>query len=166
MSIFQDWAVNKGNVKGRLVLFLFRLACLVRKQPKILLVFCLPYLVLYRVLVEWILGVELPWNLKLGPNARVFHGQALVVSDRAVIGRSVILRHSTTIGVSRTGELGVGEAPVIGDEVDVGSNVVIIGKVFVGDRAVIGAGSVVIRDVPPRCVVAGNPARVIRCLDE
>ena len=49
-----------------------------------------------------------------------------------------------------------------GEGVDVGANAVIIGAVRIGDRAVIGAGSVVVKDVPPGAVVAGNPARVIR----
>ena len=44
---------------------------------------------------------------------------------------------------------------------DVGANAVIIGAVKIGDRAVIGAGAVVVKDVPPGAVVAGNPARVI-----
>ena len=51
--------------------------------------------------------------------------------------------------------------PVLGDGVDVGANSVIIGAIKIGDRAVIGAGAVVVKDVPPGAVVAGNPARVI-----
>jgi putative colanic acid biosynthesis acetyltransferase WcaB len=45
--------------------------------------------------------------------------------------------------------------------VDVGANAVIIGAIRIGDGAVIGAGAVVVKDVPPGAVVAGNPAQVI-----
>jgi acetyltransferase-like isoleucine patch superfamily enzyme len=45
--------------------------------------------------------------------------------------------------------------------VDVGANAVILGAITIGDGAVIGAGAVVLKDVPARAVVAGNPARVI-----
>ena len=51
--------------------------------------------------------------------------------------------------------------PVIGDNVTVGANVVIIGNVTIGNNVVIGAGSVVVKDVPSNVVVAGNPVRVI-----
>jgi serine acetyltransferase len=56
--------------------------------------------------------------------------------------------------------------PVIGNNVTVGSNVVIIGDITIGDHVLIGAGSVVIKDVPSNCVIAGNPAKIIRRLDE
>ena len=56
--------------------------------------------------------------------------------------------------------------PVLGTRVDVGANVVILGPIQIGDDAVIGAGSVVVKDVPAGAVVAGNPARVIRSRSE
>jgi galactoside O-acetyltransferase len=55
---------------------------------------------------------------------------------------------------------------VIEDNVWIGSKVVILPGVRIGSRAVIGAGSVVTKDIPPRCVAAGNPARVLRHLTE
>jgi acetyltransferase-like isoleucine patch superfamily enzyme len=56
------------------------------------------------------------------------------------------------------------EPVIIEDRVWIGSKVVILPGVRIGSRAVIGAGSIVTKDVPPRCVAAGNPARVIRRL--
>jgi putative colanic acid biosynthesis acetyltransferase WcaB len=55
-----------------------------------------------------------------------------------------------------------GPSPVIMNNVDVGSNAVIIGDIVIGDGAIIGAGAVVTKSVPARAVVAGNPARIIR----
>lgn len=164
--IFQDWAINSGNPKARLILVLFRTAQLLRRAPKPFYFLGIPYLIIYRVLVEWVLGVELPWNLKLGPNARLFHGMGLVVNDQVQIGSNVILRHNTTIGVKGTLEFGDLAVPVIGNYVDIGSNVVILGAVTVGDGAAIGAGSVVVKDVPKGAVVVGNPARIIKVISD
>lgn len=163
--ILTDWSVNKYNPKGRLVLILFRIASLLSRLSSAFKWIGYPYIIFYRIFVEWLLGIELPWKLKIGSQLRLYHGQALVVNDSAVIGKGCILRHSTTIGVSRTDINFGGQAPVIGNYVDIGSNVVILGGISIGDHSIIGAGSVVVNDVPPRAVVVGNPARVIKILD-
>ncbi len=54
-----------------------------------------------------------------------------------------------------------GEPISIGDDVWIGGGAIVLGGVAIGDRAVVGAGSVVTRDVPPDVVVAGNPARIL-----
>ena len=53
---------------------------------------------------------------------------------------------------------------MIGDQVTVGANVIIIGKITIGNNVVIGAGAVVVKDVPDNCVIAGNPAKVIKSI--
>jgi len=162
LGIFQDWDVNQGNIKGRIVLVAFRAASAVSRMRPLLRWVCLPYVVLYRIVVEWILGIELPWRLSVGKGLRLYHGHALVVNDRARIGEGCVLRHCTTIGVGATSSDFTGDAPVIGDHVDIGSNVVIVGQVHVGNHATIGAGSVVISDVPAYGVAVGNPAKIVR----
>jgi serine acetyltransferase len=159
--VFQDWRANKGNPKARLVLTFFRTTQLIRRAPVPIFLVGLPVLVLYRVLVEWILGIEIPWNLKVGPGLRFFHGMGLVVNDKTVIGSNVVLRHTTTIGVKETMSFGADAAPTIGDDVDIGAHVLILGAVKVGNGATVGAGSVVIRDVPAGATVVGNPARIV-----
>lgn len=64
--------------------------------------------------------------------------------------------HCTTLG--KKGD----NRPVIGDNVSLGCNVTIIGGVHIGNNVTVGAGSVVVKDVPDNCIVAGNPAKVIR----
>jgi putative colanic acid biosynthesis acetyltransferase WcaB len=161
-NIFQDWKANEKNVKGRLVLLAFRLASMISRMPRFIRWIFLPYIVLYRIVIEWLLCIELPWHLRIGPNLRLYHGIALVINDRTIIGANCVLRHSTTIGVSVTSESFEGAAPAIGNNVDIGSNVVILGSITVGDNAVIGAGSVVTKDVPNGAVVVGNPAKILR----
>lgn len=161
---FQDWSANRGNAKGRIFLFSFRVVNYLRRCHPVLIFVFLPCFIFHRLFFEWILGIEIPWKTRVGRGLVLFHGTGVVVNDRAVIGSNVVLRHCTTIGVGRTGPLGEGDAPVIGSNVDVGSNVCIIGGVFVGDNSVIGAGSVVVSNIPPFSVAVGNPARVIKSL--
>lgn len=161
-SLFQDWAANRGNLKARFFLLSFRLSQGIRRARRPLLLIGCPYLVLHRLLWEWVLGIELPWGTKVGRNLRIFHGMGLVVNDRTVIGHDVVLRHGVTIGVKETGGFGTGDAPSLGNYVDVGANAIILGPVRIGDRARIGAGTVVVADVPAGGVVVGNPARLIR----
>lgn len=160
-AIFQDWNANSGKRKEQCVLALFRLAQWVRSWPDPVWLLGAPYLAFYRIAVEWVLGIELRFKTRVGPRLRLFHGQGLVVNEGTLIGADVALRPSTTIGSKTLADGSQSACPVLGDGVDVGANVVIIGAVKIGDGAVIGAGSVVVKDVPAGAVVAGNPARVL-----
>lgn len=160
--LFQDWNANQNRPKSRLILLMFRLAQMLRRTPMPFFILSIPYLVLYRVLVEWVLGVELPWNTHVGANFRLEHGQALVVNDCTIIGANCILRNSTTIGNKLLPNGSYSECPKIGNNVDIGANAIIIGSILIGNNVVIGAGSVVVKDVPDGAVVAGNPAKILR----
>ncbi|MEW6676744.1 MAG: serine acetyltransferase [Pseudomonadota bacterium] len=160
--LFQDWAANNRNPKIQFFLLSFRLSQLIRRQRRFILFITSPYLVIHRIIFEWILGIELPWGTSVGPNLRIFHGHCLVVNDRSSIGANVILRHSTTIGVKEIGEFGQGKAPTIGNNVDIGANVVIIGDISIGEGCIIGAGAIVTKSIPPWSVAVGNPAKVIK----
>lgn len=76
------------------------------------------------------------------------------------IGKDFSCIHCTTLG--KKGD----KRPVIGDNVSLGCNVTIIGGVHIGNNVTIGAGSVVVKDVPDNCVVAGNPAKIIRYIKQ
>lgn len=159
-NIFQDWKANSGNPKGKLVMLWFRIAHLLRQSP-ITLVLFFWYFILYRVVVEWFLGIELPWKTRIGPGFRVDHGQALVVNDGTIFGANCTVRNSTTIGNKRLKDGTYSRAPRFGDRVDIGANAIIIGPISIGDDVAIGAGAVVLKDIPANCVAVGNPARVI-----
>lgn len=159
-NLFQDWAANRGNPKGRLVMFAFRFSHALRQNPVTFVLF-LPWFLFYRVMVEWFLCIELPWKTRIGAGLRIDHGQALVVNDGTVFGRGCTVRNSTTIGNKRMKDGSYSAAPRFGDRVDIGANAVIIGPIRIGNDVAIGAGAVVLRDVPDGHVAVGNPARII-----
>src|SRR5687768_5780843 len=99
-NIFQDMRANARNPKGMLVMVLFRIAHLLRLNIFTFVLF-IPYFILYRLLVEWLLCIELPWKTRIGAGFRVDHGQALVINDNTVFGRDCTVRNSTTIGNKR-----------------------------------------------------------------
>jgi len=76
-----------------------------------------------------------------------------------VMGENCTLRNGTTIGHKQLANGSMSGSPRIGNNVDIGANVCIIGDITIGDNVVIGAGSVVVKDVPSNCVVVGNPAK-------
>lgn len=163
--ITQDWKANKGNSKGRIFLVLFRIANFLAKR-KFLFYPGLPYLLFYRLFVEWGCGIEIPWGLQVGKNLRLFHGQALVINRNVVMGENCTIRQCTTIGNKQLADGTPSASPKIGNNVDIGSNVCIIGDIVIGDNVVAGSGSVIVKSVEANCVVAGNPAQVKKRLGE
>jgi putative colanic acid biosynthesis acetyltransferase WcaB len=157
-GILQDWEANRGNWKSRSAMLLYRAAQAVGRQSPLLRLLGAPIVALYVLYVEWGLGIELNLKSKIGPGLRLYHGTGLVIHEAAVLGSSCALRHCTTIGMKN----GPADCPSIGNNVDIGSNSVVLGSIHIGDNAVIGAGSVVLHDVAPGDVVAGNPARSIK----
>jgi len=92
----------------------------------------------------------------------------VTIGDRVLFGPAVQLLTAThpVEAALRAQGLEYAEPISIGDDVWLGGGAIVLPGVTIGDRAVVGAGSVVTRDVPADVVVAGNPARVIRPLEE
>jgi putative colanic acid biosynthesis acetyltransferase WcaB len=140
----------------------FRLSYAIREAPFPMWLLGIPVLIVYRISIEWILGVEIPFKTKIGKGLSVQHGQGLVINDGAVIGEGCTLRNNTTIGVKIDNFGNKSEAPIIGNNVNIGANVVIIGPVSIGDNVIIGAGTVIVKSVPANSTVVGNPSRIIK----
>lgn len=112
-------------------------------------------------------GIDLPWEATVGPGLRIVHGWGLVISPDATLGTNVTVFHGVTIGRKddiddESGERIVGPAPTIEDGVWLGPHAIVVGGIRIGAGARIGGGAVVTTDVPPRSLVVGNPARVVR----
>jgi serine O-acetyltransferase len=115
------------------------------------------YKLAYRT-IDLVLGIDLPYTVQLGRRVRIWHHGGIVISARR-IGDDVHIRHSTTFGLARRNR--PQDLPIVGDRVDIGVGSCILGAVTVGHDCVIGAGSVVVRDLEPGTTAAGVPARTI-----
>ncbi|TYL92030.1 serine acetyltransferase [Bradyrhizobium rifense] len=109
-------------------------------------------------------GIDMPSVVQAGPGLVIVHGWGLVVNREAIIGTNVTLFNGVVIGrkdkITRSGRQT--EYPVIGDDVWIGPHAIILGGVRIGCGAIVGAGSVVTKDVPANSAVAGNPAKVLK----
>jgi putative colanic acid biosynthesis acetyltransferase WcaB len=165
--VFQDWQVNNDtSSKSRLVLLLFRIAQLSGHLPSFFHPISIAYRFIYIFIVDWLLGIDIPWDTQIGKNIKLIHGQSIVVNHEAVIGNNCTLRTCTTIGNKKLTDGSCSNSPKIGHNVDIGANVVIIGEITISDNVVIGAGSVVVKDIPANAIVAGNPAKIIKMQDK
>lgn len=124
-----------------------------------------PLSLLYKVMFrmcQWFGGMMLPYTVRVGRRVRLDHFGGMILVAQA-IGDDVTIRQNTTFGIARLDALT--DRPVIGNRVEIGAGAVILGRVAVGDDAIVGANAVVVRDVPPGAVVGGVPARVLRMRD-
>jgi acetyltransferase-like isoleucine patch superfamily enzyme len=99
----------------------------------------------------------------LNPNSRILSARQIQIGADCAIAWGVQIMDFDGHELERDGEWGPSEAPVrIGDRVWIGARATVLKGVTIGDGAVIGAAAVVTRDVPPRTLCAGNPAKVVR----
>ena len=101
-------------------------------------------------------GVEIHPGAQLGRRLFIDHGMGVVIGETAVVGDDVVLFHGATLG-GRSMRRGK-RHPTLGDNVVVGAGAKVLGPVWVGDGAQIGANAVVVKDVPSGTVAVGVPA--------
>lgn len=110
-------------------------------------------------LVRFLTGVEIHPAAEIGRRLFIDHGAAIVVGETAEIGDDVLLYHSVTLGGDSMRR--EKRHPTLENGVTVGANATLLGDITVGENASVGAGSVVVEDVPPSVTVAGVPAEPI-----
>lgn len=114
---------------------------------------------IWRKAIEIFTGIYLPWKAEIGKGLYIGHFGQIIINPMTKIGENCNLSQGVTIGIKHGGQhSGV---PVIGNRVYIGPNAILIGGIEIGNDVLIGAGAVVTTSVPPRAVVAGNPARII-----
>lgn len=107
-------------------------------------------------------------TLSIGERARINYGasiaavEAVAIGDDCYIGPYTIINDNDYHDVENKASIPPSKPVVLEDRVWLGARVIVLKGVRIGHDAVIGAGSVVLRDVPPRTVSLGNPARVVR----
>ncbi|EED35837.1 serine O-acetyltransferase [Luminiphilus syltensis NOR5-1B] len=105
------------------------------------------------------LGVDIHPAARFGSGIMLDHATGLVVGETAVVGNDVSILQSVTLG--GTGKETGDRHPKIGDGVLISAGAKILGNIRVGEGAKVGAGSVVLQEVPPHTTVAGVPAKVV-----
>ncbi len=115
--------------------------------------------VLLGKVIEMVTGICIPMQCTIEEGLKIAHFGTIFFPSHGRIGRNCSVSHGVTLGLAGHGEERGG--PVIGDRVYVGPQAIIVGKITIGNDVLICPGAVVLRSVPPRAVVLGNPARVV-----
>lgn len=105
------------------------------------------------------MGISLPFQ-NIGKGFTIYHGSAIAINDDAIIGDFVSIRNGVTIGAEYRGNRK--GAPVIGNQVWIGSNAAIVGNVTIGNDVLIAPNAFVNFSVPDHSIVIGNPAIIKR----
>lgn len=105
-------------------------------------------------------GIDIHPAAQIGSGFFIDHGTGVVIGETTIIGDNVTLYQQVTLGGTGKGE---GKRhPTIGNNVMISSGAKILGPVTIGDHSKIGAGSVVLKDVPQYSTVVGVPGRIVR----
>ncbi|WP_018259425.1 serine O-acetyltransferase EpsC [Halomicrobium katesii] len=113
---------------------------------------------------RFLTGIEIHPGATVGERLFIDHGMGTVVGETAEIGDEVVMYHGVTLG-GKSSEP-VKRHPTIKDRALIGADATLIGDITIGEDATVGAGSVVVDDVPPDTTVVGNPARPIDALED
>lgn len=108
---------------------------------------------------RFLTGIDIHPGAKLGDGLFIDHGQGVVIGETAEVGKNVTLYQGVTLG--GTGKETGKRHPTLGDNIVVASGAKVLGSFKVGSNSKIGAGSVVLCEVPENSVVVGIPGRVV-----
>ena len=110
-------------------------------------------------LARLIIGIEIHPGAQIGRRFFIDHGMGVVIGETTIVGDDVTLYQGVTLG--GTGKEHGKRHPTIGDKVVIGSGAKILGNITIGENCRIGAGSVVLRDVPDNSTVVGVPGHIV-----
>ncbi len=105
-------------------------------------------------------GIEIHPGAEIGKGLFIDHGSGVVIGETTIIGNNVTLYQGVTLG--GTGKEQGKRHPTLEDNVMVSAGSRILGSFTIGENSKIGAGSVVLEEVPPNCTVVGVPGRIVR----
>ncbi len=109
-------------------------------------------------------GIEIHPGARIGKGLFIDHGSGVIIGETAEIGDNVTLYQGVTLG--GTGKEKGKRHPTLGDNVMVSAGAKVLGSFKIGENSKIGAGSVVLKEVPPNCTVVGVPGRVVKMGDQ
>ncbi len=105
-------------------------------------------------------GIEIHPAAKIAPGVFIDHGMGVVIGETAEVGKGTVIYQGVTLG--GTGKETGKRHPTVGEYCVISSGVKVLGNIYIGDYAKLGAGAVVLKDVPPHATVVGVPGKVVR----
>ena len=109
-------------------------------------------------------GIEIHPGATIGEGLFIDHGSGVIIGETAELGDNITLYQGVTLG--GTGKEQGKRHPTLRDNVMVSAGAKVLGSFTIGENSKIGAGSVVLEEVPPNCTVVGVPGRVVKMNDE
>lgn len=161
LNIFQFIKTIIFNLNKRFIFFL-RMSLYPKKSKwwiKILIEYS-------RIKLTTQFGCFIDYNAKIGSNIKFPHPNGIIIGSGVEIGSNCIIYQQVTLGGKIIGDAQNMNYPKIGNNVTIFAGAKVIGNIIVGDHVIIGANSVVNKDVPPFSVVAGIPATIIKKLNQ
>ena len=113
-------------------------------------------------IARFLTGIEIHPGATIGKRFFIDHGMGVVIGETTIIGDDCTLYLGVTLGGVGTGEHKVKRHPTLKNNVMVSAGAKVIGDVTIGDNSIIGASSVVLKDVPANCTVIGIPGRIVK----
>ncbi len=105
-------------------------------------------------------GIEIHPGATIGKGLFIDHGHGVVIGETAIVGDNVTLYQGVTLG--GTGKENGKRHPTVGNNVMISAGAKVLGSFTIGENSKIGAGSVVLQEVPPNSTVVGVPGRVVK----
>jgi len=112
------------------------------------------------LIVRWWTGIEIHPGAQIGKGVFIDHGMGVVIGETAIVKDNVTLFHGVTLG--GTGKEKGKRHPTVEEGAFIGAGAKILGNITIGKNSKIGAGSVVVKDVPPDSTVVGIPAFMVK----
>ncbi len=111
-------------------------------------------------MTKFLTGIEIHPGAEIGSGFFIDHGMGVVIGETTIVGDDVTLYQGVTLG--GTGKETGKRHPTLGNNVVVGCGARVLGNIRIGNDVRVGAGSVVVKDVPDHCTVIGIPGRIVR----
>lgn len=111
---------------------------------------------------RFLTGIEIHPGATIGKRCFIDHGSGVVIGETTIIGDDCQLFQGITLGGVGTGAYKKKRHPTLQNNVMISAGAKIIGDVTIGDNSIVGASSVVLKDVPPNCTVVGVPGRIVK----
>ena len=108
-------------------------------------------------------GIEIHPGAKIGKRLFIDHGFGVVIGETAIIGDNVTIYHGVTLG--GTGKEKGKRHPTIENNVMIGASAKVLGNIIIGENSKIGAGAIVLNDIPKNATAVGVPAKVVKTND-